>query len=135
MLRSALPTSTRPGGGVLRRGVRRIAVIYLALVGGTAAVSALFGLLAGGDVRRAIAIGLYLAGIALLVGCFVVGARGPLRGVSRGGETVPLVGARGVRRATSDERSEASRTAILLFFLGLSVVVLAAVLDPAHSAF
>ena len=120
---------------VLRQGLRRILVIYLAILGGTVVLSALFGLAAGADVRRSMAIGLYIAGIALLVGCFVVGARGPLRGVNREGDTVPIVGARGVRRATDDERSEASRTAILLFVLGLSLVVLGALVDPAHRTF
>ena len=120
---------------VLRQGLRRILVIYVAILGGTVVLSALFGLAAGAGVLRSVAIGLYIAGIALLVGCFVVGARGPLRGVNREGDTVPIAGARGVRRATDDERSEASRTAILLFVLGLSLVVLGSLVDPAHRTF
>jgi hypothetical protein len=48
---------------------------------------------------------------------------------------VPLVGARGVRRATEDERSESSRTAILLFVFGLSLVVIGSLIDPAHKSF
>ena len=40
-----------------------------------------------------------------------------------------------MRRATADERTEASRTAILLFALGLVLVVLGSVIDPAHRAF
>jgi hypothetical protein len=120
---------------VLRRAARRIALIYAGIVGGTVVLSALLGVAAGADVRRSIAIGLYIAGAALLVGCFVVGVRGPLRGVSRSGETVPLVGARRVRRATEDERTEASRTAILLFVLGLTVILLGALADPAHRTF
>jgi hypothetical protein len=120
---------------VLRRAARRIATIYAAILGGTVVLSALVGLAAGANLQRSIAIGLYVAGVTLLVGCFVVGARGPLRGVSHSGDTVPLVGARRVRRATEDERSEASRTAILLFVLGLTVVVLGALVDPAHRTF
>ena len=64
-----------------------------------------------------------------------MGVRGPLRGASRDGETVPLLGARRVRRATADERSEAARTSILLFFLGLSQIVLGGLFDPAHRLF
>lgn len=118
---------------MLVAGARRIALIYAALVAGTALVSGLLGL-AVGNVQRGLAVGYYSVGAMLLLGCFVVGARGPLRGVSDRGESVPVVGARRVRRATSDERSEASRTAILLFVLGLGLIVLGSVLDPAHSA-
>jgi hypothetical protein len=45
-----------------------------------------------------------------------------------------MFGARRFRRATTDERTEASRTAILLFLLGLTLVVLGSLIDPAHSA-
>lgn len=79
--------------------------------------------------------GFYVAGVVLLVGCFVFGVRGPLRGVSSSGETVPVLGARRIRRATTDERSESTRTAILLFFLGLSQIALGGLLDPTHNLF
>jgi hypothetical protein len=110
-------------------------VIEAALIGGTIGLSALFGFAAGADLRRAISVGLYIVGAALLVGCFVVGVRGPLRGVSASGETVPLFGARGVRRATGSERSEASRTAILLFLIALSLILIGSAFDPVHSNF
>jgi hypothetical protein len=122
-------------GGVLLQGARRLAIIYGAILAGTVALSALLGLAAGGSVERAIAVGLYIVGAVFLVGCFVVGARGPLRGSGQGGESVPVLGARRLRRATADERSESSRTAILLFVLGLTLVVLGSLVDPAHSAF
>jgi hypothetical protein len=120
---------------VLRQGVRRLALIYAAIVAATVVVSSALGLLAGASVARSIALGFYVAGALLLVGCFVVGARGPLRGVSREGDTVQLIGAKRVRRATQDERSEGARTAILLFAIGLSLVILGALFDPAHPAF
>lgn len=115
--------------------VRRFGLIYVGVLVGTIVVSLLFGLAAGSDLRRSTAVGLYLAGAAFLIGCFVVGVRGPLRGVSRSGDTVPLVGAHGVRKATGEERLDATKTALLLFFLGLSFVVLGGVLDPSHSSF
>jgi hypothetical protein len=118
-----------------RQGLRRLALIYVVIFAATVVLSTLFGLAAGASIQRALAIGFYLAGAVLLGGCFVVGARGPLRGVSREGDTVPLVGARGVRRATGDERSESSRTAILLFVFGLSLVVIGSLIDPAHKSF
>ncbi len=122
-------------GGVLVQGARRLALIYGAVLLGTVAVSALLGLLAGAGLERSIAVGLYVSGALLLVGCFVTGARGPLRGQGNAGETVPLFGARRVRRATTDERTEASRTSILLFIMGLTLIVLGSLIDPTHKAF
>ena len=46
-----------------------------------------------------------------------------------------MVVASPVRRATSDERTEATRTAILLFALGLVLVFIGSVIDPAHKTF
>lgn len=120
---------------VLLQAARRLAIIYGAILAGTVLVSALIGLAAGASVARSIAVGLYVVGAIFLVGCFVVGARGPLRGSGRSGENVPIAGARRLRRATVEERSEASRTAVLLFVIGLTLVVLGALLDPAHRAF
>lgn len=120
---------------MLRQGLRRLAIVFAAIVGVTVIVAALLGLAAGASVLRAIAIGLYIDGIALLGLCFVVGARGPLRGVSREGETVPLMGASGVRRASGDERSEATRTALALFVFGVVIVILGSLIDPGHKAF
>jgi hypothetical protein len=117
------------------QAARRIVLIWAAILVGTVALSALVGLASGSGVQRPVSIGLYLAGVVLLAGCFVVGARGPLRGVSREGETVPLVSARGVRRASGEERSESARIAILLFVLGLALVVIGSVVDPTHKAF
>ena len=120
---------------MLRQAARRLAIIFLAIVAVTVGVSALLGAASGSSIERSVAIGFYVAGALLLVGCFVVGARGPLRGVSNQGETVPLFGARRVRRATTDEQTEASRTAILLFVVGLVLIVLGSFFDPAHRAF
>jgi len=120
---------------MLLAGLRRLAIIAAVVLGGTVAVSALLGIAAGSSVARAVSVGLYVLGAVLLVGCFLFGARGPLRGMSRTGETVPMLGARGVRRATGDERSEATRTALLLFAAGIVVIVLGSLIDPAHSTF
>ena len=122
------PTDARRA--TLLGGVRRLAIIYAAVLGGTLLGSALIGLALGASVLRSMSVGLYLAGAVLFLGCFVIGARGPLRGVNRAGETVPLIGARSVRRAKTDERSEAARTSVLLFALGLTLVVLGRVARP-----
>ena len=120
---------------MLRQGLRRLGIIFGALIAATVVVSALLGLIAGDSVQRAISIGLYVDGIALLGLCFVFGARGPLRGVSSEGETVPLVGAKWVRRASTDERSEDSRIALAMFVFGIVIVILGSLIDPAHKAF
>jgi hypothetical protein len=114
---------------------RRLALIFAAVFGATVVLSVLLGLAAGASMGRSVAIGLYVAGAVALLGCFVMGARGPLRGSGSAGEATPLLGARRVRRATADERTEASRTAVLLFALGLTLIVLGSIIDPAHKAF
>jgi hypothetical protein len=120
---------------VLLGAARRILIIFAGVVGTTVVLSLLIGVAAGSSVARSVSVGLYVGGVAMLVGCFVTGARGPLRGESRSGETVPLIGARRVRRATGDERTDAARSAVFLFLLGLVLVILGALLDPAHKAF
>ncbi len=120
---------------MLLHAARRIAVVFGAIVGVAVVASLAIGLLIGSGLARSASVGLYCAGVALLVGCFVVGARGPLRGVNKSGETVPVFGARRVRRATGDERSDSNQIALLLFGLGLGVVIVAALIDPAHKAF
>ena len=120
---------------MLLRAARRIAIILGGIAGVTVAVSVVIGLIAGSGLARSVSVGFYVAGVALLAGCFIVGARGPLRGVNRTGETVPVLGARRVRRATGEERADSVQTALFLFALGLVLVVVAALIDPAHQAF
>jgi hypothetical protein len=120
---------------MLLGAARRILIIVAGVLGVTTVLSLLIGLAAGSGAARSVSVGLYLVGAMLLVGCFVTGVRGPLRGVGRGGDTVPLLGARRVRRATGDERTDAAQTAIFLFGLGLALIVVAALIDPAHKAF
>lgn len=120
---------------MLSAALRRIAGVATVVLGVTVAVSALLGLAAGAGIERSISVGLYILGATLLAGCFAFGVKGPMRGISKTGETVSLLGARGVRRATGDERSEATRTAILLFVAGIVVIVLGSLIDPAHSTF
>lgn len=120
---------------MLLAGFRRLATIGAALLTTTVVLSLLFGVIAGAAATRSISVGFYVLGILLLVGCFVFGVRGPLRGVSETGETAPVLGARGYRRATADERTESTKIAILLFLLGIVVVAIGSAIDPAHNAF
>lgn len=120
---------------MLLAGVRRLATIGAALLATTVVLSLLLGAVAGSGVARSISVGLYILGVLLLVGCFIFGVRGPLRGVSETGETAPVIGARGYRRATADERTESTKIALLLFVLGILVIVIGSAIDPAHKTF
>lgn len=120
---------------MLAAGFRRLAVAGGAMLAVTVVLSLLFGLAAGAGAARAVSVGLYILGALLLVGCFVFGVRGPLRGVSSTGETTSVVGARRLRTATPAERTTSTRVALLLFALGIAVVVIASIIDPNHKAF
>jgi hypothetical protein len=120
---------------VLLAGIRRLAAIAATVLAADVVISLLLGLAAGAGAERSISVGLYVLGVLLLVGCFVFGVRGPLRGVGSTGETTPVLGARRIRTATAEERTESTRTAIALFLAGIVVVVVASVVDPTHKAF
>lgn len=96
-------------------------------------ISLLFGLAAGSSARRALSVGFYIAGAALLSGTLIMGIRGPLRPEWRDGETMGrFLGPRGVRKATPDERSQARSSSLFLFGLGVVMLGIAIVLDPVH---
>lgn len=120
---------------MLVAGFRRLAIVAGALLTATIVLSLLLGLAAGADAERSIAVGFYVLGALLLVGCFVFGVRGPLRGVSSTGEPTSVIGARRLRTATPQERSESTRVALVLFVVGLVIVVIGSAIDPAHKAF
>jgi hypothetical protein len=122
---------------VLRAGFRRILVFLVVVLGGTAAVSAALGALAGASISRSVATGYYLIGSAVLVGSFVVGVRGPLRSEAlEQPEAAPFRyrGSRRLRKTTAEERHEGRRISLGLFALGVALILLAAVVDPSRSA-
>ena len=128
---------------MLRSGLRRLLIVFVVIFALTSVVSLVLGALAHANLERALADGFYVAGAAVLVGSFVLGLRGPLRGVwgeeqgataqmPRGlGALIPLA----IRRTTSDERSDARRTSLALFGLGVALILIGAGFDPARSAF
>jgi len=136
---------------MLRAAFRRIAVIVAVALGGTAAISAALGALSRSSVLHALAVGYYVVGVALLIGCFVVGVRGPWRRTSSGDDEEPLamppsmMGAlfgsgtprrrRSMRKVTPEERREARLTSVGLFALALLLVVVGAAIDPSRRAF
>ena len=120
---------------MLLTALRRFALTYAAVAGATVLVSVGLGLLAGSGVLRAASVGLYVVGAALLTGSFVMGSRGPIRPEWREGWRGGMIIPRGLRRASSEERSDAVRSSVLLFALGFGLIILAAVADPVHTIF
>jgi hypothetical protein len=123
----------------LRAALPRILALLAVVVGGTAAVSAAIGALAGRGIAHSLATGYYVVGAAVLVGSFVMGSRGPWRSDVMAQE--PELAAyrtrtrRRRRKATPEERAESKRSSFGLFLLGVGVVLLGALLDPSRRAF
>lgn len=133
---------------MIRAGLRRLAVILAVVLGGTAAISAALGALAGRSVLHSLAIGYYLVGAGVLVGSLALGSRGPNR-VERGGAEdrpisigglFPLFGGRSagrrtIRKRTPEERRQSRLGSLGLFVFGVLLVLLGAAIDPTRRAF
>jgi hypothetical protein len=122
---------------VVRAGLRRILVVVAVVLGGTAALSAALGALAGKSILHALAVGFYVVAAALLLGSLALGGRGPTR-VDRSAEDYGgrhSLGRRERRKATPEERREARWTSLGLFAFGLLLVLLGAALDPSRRVF
>lgn len=113
---------------ILKAGLRRLALLLLALGGGTGIVSLLAGAVAGAHLARAVSVGYYLVGSFALVAGFFVGNRGPARG--RGHSGNPLFGRRELRWARPEEQEEALSTSAVLVLLGIVLVVIGLAVDP-----
>ena len=131
---------------MLLSGLRRLLILFAGIFAVTAVLSLALGALAHANLQRALAVGFYAAGAAVLIGSFVFGLRGPVRGeweateeeietpVPRGG-LGGFVIPRRVRRTTKDERTDARRNSIALFALGVVLILIGAGFDPARHAF
>jgi hypothetical protein len=109
-------------------GAKRLLTLLVALAGGTAAASLVLGLALGASATRAVAVGLYLTGCALLLGAFFAGNRGPFRVANEEG-IVGLRVPRGLRTASAQEHSEAFELTLLLALAGLVLLTLGALVD------
>ena len=115
----------------LRAAGRRLVLIFGVIAGGTAALGALVSVAAGTGMRRSLSVSFYIAGAALLVGSFIMGARGPLRPEWRDDQSLSrFLAPRGLRRANDDEISSSHRSSLLLFGLGLALIGIGVGLDP-----
>jgi hypothetical protein len=128
----------------LLSGLRRLFVFIAVLFGVTCAVSLGIGALAHANLERALADGFYVVGVAVLIGSFILGIRGPLRADWGEGEEdwsarpvrfLPGFMPRMIRRTTADERVDARRSSLGLFALGLAFILIGAGFDPSRNAF
>lgn len=98
-------------------------------------LSLLFAALAKESAGRAISLGFYLVGSFLLVGGFFVGNRGPVR-LKKGEEDagmpilgLPLMGRKGLRWATLEEREESISMSAILVTLGFVLILIGVAAD------
>lgn len=115
----------------MRAAARRLGLILVALAAGTAVPALLIGLVAGASVSRALSIGWYGVGSALLLSGFFVGNRGPARPQGEGWAAFSLN--RWVRWATPEEQRESISLSALLVILGFVLIVFGAVADTRNS--
>jgi hypothetical protein len=130
---------------VLLSALRRLLILFAVIFAVTAAVSLVLGALAHANLERALAVGFYIAGSAVLIGSFVFGLRGPVRGDYGGaleetetGMPRPGLGGflpRRVRRTTADERLDARQNSIALFALGVVLILIGSAFDPVRHPF
>ncbi|HEX3455528.1 MAG TPA: hypothetical protein VHS03_12945 [Gaiellaceae bacterium] len=121
---------------MFRRALPRILALSGGLLVLTIVVSLLLGALAGSNLLRAVATGCYVVGVAILIGSFAMGIRGPLR--AEWGEEgqrglMPLP--RGVRRASGEERVDSKRNSVGLFLLAMAFLLIGVGFDPARNLF
>ena len=117
----------------LAAGIRRFVLLLLLASGVTAAVSLLFGLLAGASAGRAVSVGFYLVGSFLLVAGFFVGNRGPVR--LRSDEEAGMFGGgsrRRLRWATADEREDSLNTSAVFVAVGALLIVFGVLADSRY---
>lgn len=121
---------------MFRRALPRILALIAGLFAVTVAVSLVLGALAGSNLLRALATGFYVVGVAILIGSFAMGIRGPMRadwGEEGKRGLVPIP--RGVRRRSDEERVDSKRNSVALFLLGLSFLVIGIGFDPSRRLF
>ena len=113
------------------QAVRRLAILFVAIAGGTGVLALLGGLVAGAGVGRSLSVGWYVVGSALLLGGFFVGNRGPTRPQGEGWSAVSLK--RWVRWATPEEQHESISLSAILVAVGFAIIVLGVIADTRYS--
>jgi hypothetical protein len=115
---------------VIRAGLARAARLFLGVAAASAAVAAVLGLAVGASVVRAVAVGWYGTGAAVLALGFLASSRGPTRAT----EALSLR-ARSRRWATRAEQEESLNLGAVLVVLGVCLILLGVIVDPRHRLF
>jgi sulfite exporter TauE/SafE len=115
-----------------RAALRRFLTLLVVLGGITATLSVLAGLLGGGSVDRALAVGFYLVGSFMLIAGFFIGNRGPVRPKGSG---TPFFGQRMMRWATPLEREESLNESALYVVLGFALILIGVAADSRANLF
>jgi hypothetical protein len=119
---------------LLGGAMRRLVVVLVIVVFGTAVLSLLVGLALGASVSRSVSLGFYLVGSFLLISGFFVGNRGPVR--VKGDPGFGMFGFfrdRRLRWATGSEQVESLSLSLVFVVLGIVLIVLGVVADTRYS--
>ena len=109
---------------MIRRGLKRLAVIVTGLFFGTALISLGIGAAAGAAPLRSVSLGFMLVGSFLFTAGAAFGLRGSVRPLRRDDGTVAGV------RVDRAEGMEMMNTSVLFVGLGLTLVFVGILLDP-----
>jgi hypothetical protein len=114
-----------------RGAARRFGLMLGAVVGITAVVASLLGLVVGASLDRAVSLGFYAVGSFLVIIGFFIGNRGPIRAK---GEDTALLGLFPMRRrwAEPDEHEATINDSALLVVLGFVLIVLGIAVDTRY---
>ena len=118
---------------IVAAGLKRFAIILVALSALTAALTLSFTALGGGNLDRTVSTGFDLVGVFFLVAGFFVGNRGPVR--LKGQASVPLFGERRMRWATLGERNEAISDSAIFIAVGIVMIIIGVAIDSRYRLF
>ena len=107
-------------------------MLLAGIAGITGLLSVLGGLLGGGSVDRAVAVGFYLVGSFMLIAGFFIGNRGPVRPKGVG---PTFFGSRIMRWATPLEREESLNESALFVALGFALILIGVAVDSRSGFF
>ena len=122
---------------MLRDATRRFGVLLAALATMTFVLSLVLGVLLGSTVSRAVSVGFYCVGSAILILGFFAGNRGPVRQKGErggGGFLLPLPG-RMLRWADPVEQHESISLSAIFVTIGFVLIALGVVADTRYNLF
>lgn len=112
---------------------RRFLLILAGTASGVAVVSLTVGALVGSAAERSVSVGLYITGCLIMLVGFFVGLRGPMRPSDRGfsSAVIPFLTVP-ARAATPEEHRETLNMAGVYVVVGLTLLVLAVIVDSRY---